>query len=362
MHSARNGAILNGVAECFRDAVLQFKNEGAALKFQWMRFLPSKTISDGFWAPLLEKIVTLLLQEEILWCRSETKWKRPDQLRWFGQNFLDDDEEPLFEDLPEEIYLSSGYNRAKDKPSFDKLYIKMMDWGKALARIQADLMRSNSRMKAPATNVSWHNRTAKMLMTPFEKDFPVKKDILNLQMIPLQNGSWTSSNQGPIYHPDNNGTPVPTDLSIRLIDRKALQTPSRMALFSRLGLKYCDPEDVRKKIIGRYYSYNNVNIAFSAAHVRYLYWNLPEANRMLDPMIFLMDKNCKPVYRRFVTIGQSNPIVDDMYFDTDEEYGVNTLLSRIAKDFTVGIPEYELHLLHPEYKNEIGPKAGPNDL
>lgn len=361
-HSPRNEAILQGVAECSRDPVMQSRDQSTALQFQRARYLPSKTISEPFWTKLLAKIVAILSNVSILLSRSGKAWKRLNQLKWLSRDCIDDRSEPLFEDLPEELYLSPSY-RWSDKSSFDKLDVKNVSIEDTLNRVRADLTRPILRMKASTTSGSWHHRSASLLILPFPKKWVApKSDVRKLQIIPLQNGSRTSSNEGPTYHPNNNGAPAPTDLGLRLVDRKSRQVASRKALFAELCIKNCMPKDVIPLIMKTYYPYNLVDLASSAAHIRYLYRNLPEIERSLDPMICLRDQDQKPLYRRFITIGQRDLIVDDVYFDTNEEYGVKSLISENKDDAILGALSFKLHLLPKVYANRVDKAARRYEL
>ncbi len=196
-HPPRNEAILQGGAECSRDAVMQSRDQSTALQFQPVQCIPSKTISEPFWTKLLAKIMAILSHVSILLSRNGKAWKRPSQLKWLSRDCLDDRSEPVFEGLPEEICLSPRY-RWSDKSSFDKLDVKNVSIEDTLNRVRADLTRPISRMKASTTSGSWHHWSASLLILPFPKNLVApKSDVRKLQIIPLQNGSRTSSNEGP---------------------------------------------------------------------------------------------------------------------------------------------------------------------
>ena len=70
VHSPRNFAIRDGVAEAFRDAVVQFCQQPNDIRFQWIKYLPVATISDSFWVNLLPEIIANLKFAPILLSRS----------------------------------------------------------------------------------------------------------------------------------------------------------------------------------------------------------------------------------------------------------------------------------------------------
>src|ERR1700733_1048768 len=81
VHSDRNEAILDGVAETFRDAVLEFC-EHSSLQYEWLEYLPGSFISDDFWAQLSRKIIRLLKRTKVLRTRGQGTLKRPKGIRY----------------------------------------------------------------------------------------------------------------------------------------------------------------------------------------------------------------------------------------------------------------------------------------
>ncbi|KAK0103680.1 hypothetical protein ONS95_005690 [Cadophora gregata] len=75
--SPRNKAILNGVAEAFRDAVLEFCSVDSPLRYQWMRFLPTAEVRDSLWTVLSSRIVRLLREERILFPDVSSQARKP---------------------------------------------------------------------------------------------------------------------------------------------------------------------------------------------------------------------------------------------------------------------------------------------
>ena len=158
-----------------------------------------------------------------------------------------------------------------------------------LPRIRADLYSLKSKYKSLTTGDSWHNRTAELLIRAFEKDQLTKNELRSLPLIPLLTGEWVSSSaqhnlfalgairRAEIYYPHSEtGVPIPTDIGLSLLDPKPYMNASRKTLFSKFGVKYCDPRQVIQCITICYSKWNNVNLLSSVEHMRYLYWHLPE--------------------------------------------------------------------------------------
>src|ERR1700684_2850751 len=108
MENARNTAILEGVAEVFVDAVIQFSQQ-PVLQYRWMHYLPEDDrVSSPFWSRLLIRIKERIKETLILWPRSRTGLRLISQLRILPKRFRDHNDEPLVADLPEinrEMYL-----------------------------------------------------------------------------------------------------------------------------------------------------------------------------------------------------------------------------------------------------------------
>lgn len=355
-----NQALLNGVAQTFIDAVLQFCQH-PTLQFQWMRYMPSTDIPGGFWAQLQPKILALLKATPILRPRSGGTLKRPHQLKWLNTNAEDEDGNPLFYDLPEELYLSQHYDW-DNLPALKQLGVDTVNIFEILARIRADLISAFSRMKSTRTSNDWHSRSAKLLLAPFDNGNRIAaNEVRNLALVPLHNGEWASASSGSIFYPYNRGTlPVPTDLGLRLVSVEALKNSDRKALFFKLGIKECASKDVIAKIINQYAVGINVHLQSSLMHLRYLYWELPEYEFGLSGFIYLLDQHCTAVYRVFVTDGRSK-VIDDMYFESDDEYGPKQLFSEQLSGQNVW-PSYAAHFINSAYLTAVSPSARANDI
>ena len=369
VHSPRNFAIRKGVAEAFRDAVEQLCQQPNDLGFQWIKYLPGATIFDSFWANLLPQIIAHLQVAPILMSRSGRCWKLPSQLKWVPSSFEDEHGVPLFDDLLDELYLSSFY-KSSDKSTLSTLGVQDLTMEDMLPRIIADLRSPKSKYKSFTTAESWHNRTAELLIRSFEKDQSTRNALCSLPLIPLLTGEWVSSVgqhkifrfggivRPEIYYPYNEtGVPVPTDIGLSLLDPHAYKNASRKTLFSKFGVKYCDPERAIQCITNCYSKWNNVNLMSSVAHMRYLYWHLPEIQKSLDARIYLKDSADVAVYRRFVTLGSPDLIVDDIYLETEQDYGVKDLSKQVTDGKRIIAPSFTVHFINKTYLDAVPPEA-----
>lgn len=226
--------------------------------------------------------------------------KRPGQLQRIPDYFLDDASNPLFKDLPDEVYLSSAYERS-DFEILDVLEVRELSFRDILRRVRADLDSPYSRWKSSTISEDWITRSATMLMRPFHAESSAAEivRVRKLPLIPLQDGSWVSGASNSILYPDSDGTPVPTDLDLQLVDPQALNNPARKALFTELGVRNCVPKDVIALILDKYCP----PLQSSVSHLRYLYWHLPKNNRNVPETVYLRDQDSRLVAR----------LADDLY-------------------------------------------------
>ena len=86
--------------------------------------------------------------------------------------------------------------------------------------------------------------------------------------------------------------------------------------------------------------------------MRYLYRHLPENEPYLPPNVYLRDQESRPIYRRSVTSWARTAIEDDLYFKTDDAYGLEELSKALPKssdDTTSSAPGFSVHFLHSAY-------------
>ena len=167
VESPWNRALLRGVAETFRDAVLRFCRRHD-LQSCWMRYLPSDTISSAFWRDLRPQLMDLLRSTDILRSRRDRRLHRPELLRIVTSDFKDQYGNPLLEDLPREIYLSEQY-LTSDYPLLRSLGAKTITPAEVLDRLEADLNRTNSRYRSKTIGADWHSRLSNLFFESLQK-------------------------------------------------------------------------------------------------------------------------------------------------------------------------------------------------
>ncbi|KFY15288.1 hypothetical protein V492_02105 [Pseudogymnoascus sp. VKM F-4246] len=345
--SVRNESLLSGVAETFRDAVLQFCNH-PALQYTWMRYLPSESISDEFWKNLRPKIISLMTNTPCLRSWSETSLYLPKQLYRLTRDCKDRYGEPLFADLAEEAYLSEWYTFA-DFKALRPLGTRRIRHQILLPRILSDLGRPDSSMKAITTDEDWHTRAAKLLSAILKPSVRgnYAETVKSMRLIPLQDQRWVSATDLLIFLPNTGEIPIPTDLGLNLIKPAAVLNSARKDLFLHLGVTAALTSNIISLIYERYrYRPSMCSMMENVSHLRYLYWNLPEDNADEIGEIFLMDQSCHAVYP--TTAGGEN-----IYFkEEEEEYGPHQLLHSAPLE-NPSAPGFPAHFLNEVYLDAV---------
>ena len=336
--------------------MLRFRT-GHSLELTWFRYLPSRNISEPLWDRLREKIFTCLREEKMLqsWAGSLSQGK---DLRRVPLDCLDAKDEPLFAcPLFGPFYLSPKYS-VNDMELLAALGVQTFSNEEFCYAVSLDLDSSSSRLKSDSSDNDWHTRTAEKLLAIAKTDL---LRVQNLKCIPLQDGSWVSAKVGPIYFPDRFAISVPLDLGLRLVQNEALTNPARKALFSALGVKVCSPEIVNPRILGRY-STGAVDLRSSVSHLRWLYNFLPQDKRALDRYIPIFASDGVATYRVFVTLGRKLR-VDDLYFETNDNFGVKELcrkrLSWVSGGRVIG---HDVYFIHDAYLKAVTPATRVNGI
>ncbi|MCJ1354926.1 MAG: hypothetical protein MMC33_004916 [Icmadophila ericetorum] len=365
-----NNAIQDGVADSFVDAVVGFCNQlHPTLQYQWLIYLPSKGITDPFWARLLPKIKDRLKVTPVLRTWTSQELRIPAQLKKLTKDCLDQNGRPLFKDLPEEIYLSPSY-LVKDWEILTEIGTRIIDNLNGIDLIEADLNDSNSRIRSATIDQDWHTRAAQLILRclklasePNSSPFLVPK-IRSFSLIPLKNGEWASASAWQVFFQTLGDTPTPTDLGLFLVDPEVLKNTARKELFSALGVRYPEPTEVITLIHQRYSRYNEVELHSSVAHLRYLYRHMSLSETELDETIYLIDQYGKPVYRKIVALVRDRTI-DDLYFESDDEYGVKQLVKPTNNSGSSNIiiaPELQVHFINSNYMEAMPASQTRTDI
>ena len=336
-----------GAAVLFVAAVTRFC-ENLTLQYLWPRYLPTEVVLDQFWAQLQEEIKNQLALVRVLRTWTSGTLKCIKHLRYLVPDLCDDQGEPLFKDLADEIYLSYEYSETEVSKlravGLNNIYISEF-WD----RLKADLRSPASKMKSPQTTVEWHSRSAKSILSNIHLHQQLK-EVQSFEMLPLRDGVWTSIATAPVFYHDIAGVDVPLDLGLRLLAPAAAAHPERKGLFDTIGVRSCDATEIKKLIVRKYAKWNNVDLRSSVSHIRFLFHHCLENEQPIDKTMCLFDAGGAPVYRTRVALGRSEMIVDDIYFDEPGTYNVSVICAKGSSP-----DRFNIHTVHPaymEYENE----------
>lgn len=317
-----------------------------------MKYLPSQNVSDEFWANLRTNILELLKKEEILQLWYGGCLQHADGLRHVPLDCLDADGEPLLPDISQS-YLSPKYSPCNVK-LLSALGVRDLSISEFCKAVSWDLKAQSSRMKSAETSDDWHTRVAKKLLAIAESDLSLVQD---LACIPLQDGSWKSAHGRRKYFPKCHNVPIPADLNLHLVRKEALVNATRKKLFYALGVKSCSPKTVTPLILPKYNT-PNVDLQSSVSHLRWLFFFLPEQERDLDERIPVLASDGVPTYQEVIRGTESR--VSDLYFETENNYGVKELCRE--RQFKGRKIYYEIHFINEAYLDAVDPAARVNDL
>ncbi|KAI0136379.1 ino80 chromatin remodeling complex protein [Xylariales sp. AK1849] len=345
--SLRNNSLLDGIADAFIKAVLQFC-EHDTLRYQWMRYLPDKssTTWDTLWISLVNRIADRLSNISVLFGQ-----KRPDRrlirdmFRLYDQS-TDENGRPLFDDEDPEQIVSQLY----DGPDLGLLSAYGLNYAsfKELNKwLRNDLRRGpRSRMKSPETSESWHTRAARLFYRPFAMKWDSRiKELKNMELLPLEDGSWVSASSGPIYFAQVDGMDIPLNLTLRLILRNVTNA-DRRRLFEQLGVKTAPIALVRKEILRRYLPDglpSSLSLSTSKHHLKFLYLS----QHLKD--------NEEPQYSRLAIYDNTEylrkPFEDHVYIANAKPYGPQEVFKKTSPGPKPGdgAPGYAAYFVNEEY-------------
>jgi hypothetical protein len=186
------------------------------------------------------------------------------------ENFEDENGDPSFDD-EKDRFISSLY--ALEATNILKGYgLNEIHWGIVLDMVEADLRDTDSRMKGDEMSEEWHSRVANMLKhSVIYKGGKFAGRVKNLEMIPLQDGNWTSVNAQQVYYPTTQGIDIPGSLKLSILSPDAMENVMRKQLFDAVGVKQASVELVRSSIFEEFGRQGNKRITIWRDYLHYLY-------------------------------------------------------------------------------------------
>ncbi|KAE8338025.1 hypothetical protein BDV24DRAFT_177138 [Aspergillus arachidicola] len=347
--SARNAALIPFIAEAFVQALSELSTtQNPSIRYKWMRFLPriADMSQDRFWGKLADRIRFFLLEEEVLWTRTQSRTRLIPSMRRARARYLDRGGEYLLPDLQDEQYLASEYT-AKDLDLLTDYGLSRMKISDFLVRLEQDLNQDpGSKLRTLDTSSDWHTRVADILV---EACLKWSARIGRLKIIPLVGGSWTSLSvsNSDIYFSFVARYLIPLK-GVRLVEPSAELNPRRKVLFRLLGVKEAKVADARRWVLNSL-SKGITDLDTSREHLVFLY---KTAHLSPEPDQYAYYKSSSVCDHR----GQWRSIqASKFYFPSDDEHGAQQLLQPQSGYFGNG------YILHPEYISKNTPETPEGD-
>ena len=233
----RNEAILKGVAETFRDAVVQF-NQHPSLCYQWMRYLPGESVQDSLWKGLWPLVRGSLQDAKILKSLSGKAFSYPRDLRKLYNNDPSDKAgQPLVPDLSLEMFLSRGYEES-DWPALQRLGTAFLTWEDLIVLLRSDLASPSSRWKSLSSDQDWRTRLCNMLLLPFglEAARNTQESLKSLKLILLEDERWVSATEMNIHFPPTGNITISPDMGLNLVHAATTANEAWRKLQCHLGV------------------------------------------------------------------------------------------------------------------------------
>jgi hypothetical protein len=293
-------------------------------------------MENNFWQQLYPLIKSRLQHMPVLQTWEGGVFRPPLKLRRIANGFIHRGS-PLFRDTSDRIYLAKEYDHSS-KGLAAALGVPIMSYSEEISRIEADLVRSDSWLKSPATLNSWHRACARKILgilNQGHKTISIHHRIRRLAIIPIEDGrSWTCApmvDPGKIYKiyfPYTDGIPVPSEFDLNMVQPAAISVPERKELFRNLGVQECSKDEVLSMIeeahrFAYIFGGRTENVL---EELRYLFHFHPQPESLRSWMLIPLSTS------KFRRVSEVRPL----YFLSAKEYSAQKLL---PKRFTKGVCE-----------------------
>ncbi len=317
-----------------------------------MRYLPLEDSYpwDGLWKDLISSIKSKLENLAVLRSLEQSTRYTINDLYYRIPDHNDRCGAPLFADLRPEVYLSDLYARTEIN-ILKKFGLRRLDFKKIIAMVKRDLQTGpdHSRIKSPITEDHWHTRACNLLNSAWSRTSShYIRSLKRLDIIPLQEGTWVSSDTGDIFYPEYGNVVVPKDLGMRLVDPMATRNKSRRAFFDNLGVHRIDPQivsNIRERILLQQTAPSMIaSFESSVERMRFLFLTQNSSREE--------DLSHKFMVYNHLGIAMY-PSVADLYISNDDPYGAELFLRQKGR---------QVDCVNPRYFEEIPSFAPDSNL
>ncbi|KAF5266385.1 hypothetical protein FOXYS1_2774 [Fusarium oxysporum] len=268
--SRRNLNIRDWIATAFYQAVLQFC-EHPTLCYHWPLFLPPKDNGfDSFWSDLDASIQSLIKKNPVLKSRNRNALRSITDVVILTSDAKDQNGDPLFDNPIKDPFLSPKYSQTA-VDALKEYGLEKLGAGLFVDLLKSDLNINNSRMYGEIMPEEWHSCVARILFKLSKGTSKSCMMIRFLQILPLRDGRWTSSEEGPVYLPATGDIKIPVILDLRILSPAAIQNPDRRALFEQLGVSEATTAQIRESINAFFASCKSLGMKDTLEFLSYLY-------------------------------------------------------------------------------------------
>lgn len=181
-----------------------------------------------------------------------------------------EDGEPLLDDHIKDPFLSTKYNSEATKAL--KAYgLRILHSKMFFNLIKIDLERSQCKFRGKRTTEKWHSAVARLLLRILQGNSADTRKLLPLNILPLRNETWTSTQIGPVYFPTTGDIDIPGVLDLRVLSPSAIQNPDRKALYEKLGATEATSSQIRESIFVFFDKAEHIKTNHVLELLRYLY-------------------------------------------------------------------------------------------
>ncbi len=247
-----------------------------------MRYLPNGNF-EGIWDRLFGLLKEKLRSQEIFESRKKHARRLEDVDRLLDI-FLDDEQEPLVDDLPDyDRYLSGQYDEA-DVLLLGSIGLTDLSDHQMLARVCSDGKNPNGRLRSTPLDGIWHDYFIE-LIEHFQNssDSSILDAVSDLPIIPLTDGqTWATisdARKGDIYTPyaidANDGNIqvlIPENLGLRVLHPIAYQDGNHASFYASLGVSDCPSSELVKAVKQKYARRISDNAQNFLHHLEIFFW------------------------------------------------------------------------------------------
>ncbi|KAE8386088.1 hypothetical protein BDV23DRAFT_163869, partial [Aspergillus alliaceus] len=349
-----------GILDVIPDAVYHAFTGNAlrkSMKYCWVQYIPNTNIASRLWRDMFKRLCERLRECKIFITEKGSQKDLP-SLRYLLPSHCTNDNKPLFDDLDQDVYLSTQYTQYLDY--LKSLGLQVISNHELLERFRPCMNGIAPRYQICTKNDHWHTCVARLLISwlTTTSDPTLIAKVRDLPLLPLlkepfgtnlvSQGQHTNSITQKVYFPiDTDGNAIPTCVLSHVITPEAVRIMERKEVFHLLGVEYPD----RKVVMDMIVAFNHriscrVPVTDSVKILKYMYKTRLTGANGKCPCLLLLDQAMTP-FRRNCTL--FNYETDDVYFQTEGAYGLKNILQKLKGS------SYEKYVrfLHPDYYDSI---------